>query len=85
MRALVPGETCRDKPPWVLRRDRVGSPCVATGVIRVAKGFWAVGVLCRDTILVLRSDAASLVGFMSRHDFCVATATLPGGLKYIAT
>ena len=34
----VPGKACRDKPPWVLCRDRVGSPCVATV-------FWAIGVL----------------------------------------
>ena len=65
MRARVPGETRRDRPPWVLRRDRVGSPCVVTGVIRVTTRFWAVGVWCRDTVLVSRSDAASLVGFMS--------------------
>ena len=40
----------------------------------MATQFW-----CRD------NDAASLVGFMSRLDFCVATVTLSGGLKYVAT
>ena len=38
LRAGVPGKACRDRPPWVLCCDKVGSPCVATM-------FWAPGVL----------------------------------------
>ena len=38
LHAGVLGKACCNKPPQVLCRDRVGSPCVATG-------FWAARVL----------------------------------------
>ena len=44
-RWAVPREACRDRPLLVLCRERVGSPCVATGVFRVATGFYGSWVL----------------------------------------
>ena len=52
--AGLPREGCCDRPPWALCRDRVGLPCVATGVFSVAKGFWAAGtfvlVICSSPV-----------------------------------
>ena len=44
-RGGMPRKACRDRPLWVLCRDRVGSPCVAIGVFRVATGFYGSWVL----------------------------------------
>ena len=55
-RSGMPGEACRNRHPWVLCRDKVGSPYVATRVFSVATEFWAAeafGVVtqfwCRDS------------------------------------
>ena len=56
-RAGVTRKAHRDKPPWVLYPDKIGSPCVATGVFRVATGFlgsWGFGVATRLAHLVSR-------------------------------
>ena len=45
MRARVPGMACRDRPPWVICRDKDGSPCVATGCW-VAGAFGVATSVC---------------------------------------
>ena len=47
--AGVPGEGYRERPPFSLCRDRVGSPCVATGVFSVTTGHWAAGAFGVET------------------------------------
>ena len=48
-RGVMLGKACRDRPPWVLCRDReipchdrVGSPYVMAWVFSVATGRWTV-------------------------------------------
>ena len=76
----VPGEAHRNKPPWVLCRDRVGSPCVATG-------FWAARVLVSRhgfgvAPVMLHRGLVSChdMTFVSRQGWLVGVATRPGWL-----
>ena len=75
----VPGEAYRDRPLWVLCRDRVVSPCVATGVFKVATGFYGSwGLVSRHGLgvatvmlrrgLVSRRDNSASVWTEACHD-----------------
>ena len=50
----VPREAYRDRPPWVLYRDRVGSPCVTIWVFNGTIRLWQLGLLCRDMTFMSR-------------------------------
>ena len=72
----VPKEACCNRPPWVLCRDRVGSPCVA---IR----FWATGVfVSRHNLSVSRSWCCLMGSLLCRNmTFCVVIAALQCGTE----